>query len=103
MENKYLLHGKLTAQKGHRDELATILLEASKLVSTAKGCKVYAIGKDENDTNSVYITEIWDSKEDHDNSLKVEGVRELIMRAMPILVGQPTKGQELEILGGAGI
>lgn len=51
----------------------------------------------------IYVTEIWDSKEDHDNSLKVEGVRELIMSAMPILDEQPTKGQELEILGGTGI
>ena len=99
----YLLHGKLTAKSGQQEELSKILLEASKLVSTSKGCKVYAIGKDENDTNAVYITEIWDSKEDHDNSLNVEGVRELIMKAMPILDGQPTKGQELEILGGAGI
>jgi hypothetical protein len=30
----------------------------------------------------------------------VEGVRDFIMKAMPILDGQPTKGQELEILGG---
>jgi quinol monooxygenase YgiN len=79
------------------------LLEASKRVSTAKGCKLYVIGKDENDENSVYVTEIWDSKDDHNNSLKVEGVRELIMKAMPILDGQPSKGQEIEILGGAGI
>lgn len=93
----YLLHGKLTAKSGCRDDLATILLQASKLVSTAKGCKLYVIGKDQNDLNAVYVTEIWASKEDHDNSLKVEGVRELIMKAMPILDGQPTKGQELEI------
>ncbi|AZB30760.1 putative quinol monooxygenase [Chryseobacterium balustinum] len=103
MANQYLLHGKLTAKAGQRNELANILLKASELVSTAKGCKLYAISKGENDTNSVYVTEIWDSKEDHDNSLKVEGVRELIMSAMPILDGQPTKGQELEILGGTGI
>ncbi|MEG1590465.1 MAG: antibiotic biosynthesis monooxygenase family protein [Chryseobacterium sp.] len=103
MANQYLLHGKLTAKAGQRNELANILLKASELVSTAKGCKLYAISKDENDTNAVYVTEIWDSKEDHDNSLKVEGVRELIMSAMPILDGQPTKGQELEILGGTGI
>jgi quinol monooxygenase YgiN len=101
--NKYLLQGKLTAKSGHRDELASILLEASKLVSTAKGCNLYVIGKDGNDQNSVYVTEIWDSKDDHDNSLKVEGVKEIIMKAMPILDGQPTKGQELEILGGTGI
>lgn len=103
MKNKYLLHGKLTAKSGHREELADILIQASQLVSTANGCKLYVIGKDENDKDSVYITEIWDSKEDHDNSLKVEGVRELIMKAMPILEGQPAKGQELEILGGIGI
>lgn len=99
----YLLHGKLQAKPNQANELADILLDASKLVSTAKGCKLYVIGKDENEPNSVYVTEIWDSKDDHDNSLKVEGVRELIMKAMPILDGQPTKGQELEILGGTGI
>lgn len=99
----YLLYGKLTARAGHTDELSNILLEASKLVSKAKGGKLYVIGKDQNDSNSVYITEIWDSKEDHDNSLKVDGVRELIMKAMPIIDGQPHKGQELQIIGGAGI
>ena len=101
--NKYLLHGKLKAKQGHRDELATILIDASKLVATAKGCKLYVVGLDSNDLNSVYITEIWDTKEDHDNSLKVEGVRELIMKAMPLIDGQPMKGQEIEVLGGAGL
>lgn len=101
--NNYFLHGKLTAKQGHRDELSEILISASKLVATANGCKLYVIGLDSKDENSVYITEIWNSKEDHDHSLKVEGVRELIMKAMPILDGQPTKGQELEIIGGMGI
>jgi quinol monooxygenase YgiN len=100
---KYFLHGKLIAKQGHRNELADILINASKLVSTAKGCKLYVIGLDNNDDSSVFVTEIWESKEDHDNSLKVEGVKELIMKAIPILDGQPTKGQELEIIGGAGI
>jgi quinol monooxygenase YgiN len=103
MTNKYLLHGKLTATSGHRDKLADLLIQASHLLATAKGCRLYVIGKDESDDNAVYVTEIWDSKEDHDNSLKVDGVRELIMQAMPILAGQPNKGQELKILGGTGI
>ncbi len=96
--NKYLLQGKLTARDGQRQALANILIKASKLMATAKGCRLYAVALDEKDTNSVYITEIWDSKEDHDNSLKTEGVRELIMTAMPILKGMPQKGQELEII-----
>jgi quinol monooxygenase YgiN len=99
----YFLHGKLTAKAGHTDELANILLEASQKVSAVKGCKLYVIGKDANDAQAVYITEIWDSKEDHDNSLKQDDVRALIAQAMPIIDGLPQKGQELEILGGLGI
>ncbi|GGH18767.1 antibiotic biosynthesis monooxygenase [Sphingobacterium alkalisoli] len=99
----YLLHGKLIAKEGQAKALADILLEASQLVSTVAGCKLYVIGKDEDDLNAVYITEIWNNKEDHDNSLKVGGVRELIVKAMPLLDGPPKKGQELQILGGAGI
>lgn len=101
--NKYLLHGSLVAKAGHATELADILMEAAKVLSTAKGCKLYAVSKDVNNLHAVFVTEIWDSKEDHDNSLNAEGVRELIMKAMPILDGPPQKGQELELLGGTGI
>jgi len=103
MGNKYLLHGKLTAKSGQQKELADILIQASRLVSITKGCQLYAVSYDKEDEASVYVTEIWDSKNDHDDSLKAEGVRELIIKAMPLLDAPPTKGQELEILGGAGI
>jgi len=99
----YLLHGKLDAKEGNAEQLSQILIEASKLVSTAKGCKLYVIGSDEKESNSVYVTEMWDSIEDHDNSLNVDGVKDLIMKAMPLLNGQPKKGQELNILGGFGV
>jgi len=101
--NKYGLHVELTAIKGSGDQLASILLNASKLVSTAKGCQLYMVSKDKTNRDSIWITEVWDSKDDHDNSLKVEGVRDLISMAMPLLDGQPKKGQELIVLGGAGI
>ncbi len=99
----YLLHGKLTAKPGQARELAGILLDASKLVATAKGCKLYVVGEDAGEPDAVYITEIWETKEDHDNSLTATGVRELIRKAMPDISAPPQKGQELEILGGAGI
>ncbi len=100
---KYGLHGKLNATPGNGDKLATILLEASKLISSAKGCHLYLIGKDKNEHDAVWVTEVWDSKEDHDQSLKNENIRALITQAMPLLDGQPEKGQELDILGGFGI
>jgi len=101
--NKYGLHGHLQAKEGKGKELAAILIKASELVSTAKGCKLYVIGTDETKTDAVWITEIWDSKEDHDNSLQIPGVRELIGTAMPLIDGKPDLGQELSILGGFGI
>lgn len=100
---KYGLHGKLTAKAGNADKLTEILLQASKLVSNAKGCQLYLVGKDDFEPNIVWITEVWDSKEDHANSLKVEGVKELISQAIPILAAPPSKGQEFVIVGGAGI
>ena len=101
--NKYGLHGKLTAKAGNADQLAAILIEASQLVSTAPGCRLYVVSKDKNDEHAVWVTEIWDSKEEHDNSLNIPGVRELISKAMPILAGPPEGGQVLEIIGGTGI
>ncbi|WP_210465685.1 putative quinol monooxygenase [Rufibacter roseolus] len=101
--NKYGLYGKLTASAGNGEKLAAILLEAAQLVSTAKGCHLYLVSIDKTLEDAVWVTEVWDSQEDQDNSLQVLGVRELISQAMPLLAGKPEKGQVLEILGGAGI
>ena len=101
--SKYGLHGKLTAKPGQSDQLAAVLLEAARLVSTAPGCQLYAVSKSEEDANSVWVTEIWDSKEAHDESLKAPEVRALIGEAMPLLDGPPAGGQVLEVLGGVGV
>lgn len=102
--SKYLLHGKLTAKEGLVDDLESILKEASSLVrKSAKGCKIYIVSRENNNLNDVFITEVWDSKEDHDNSLKIDEVRNLIMKAIPLIDGQPTKGQEFEIVGGLDV
>ena len=101
--NPYSWHGMLTAKAGYGEKLATILLEASRLVSDAKGCRLYVISQDKNDLHSVWVTEIWDSQADHDVSLQVPAVRALIAQAMPIPDGMPQKGQELEVIGGKGV
>ncbi|MGB3587476.1 MAG: antibiotic biosynthesis monooxygenase [Tunicatimonas sp.] len=101
--NKYGLHGKLTATEGNGKKLASILLEASQLVASVQGCHLYLISQDQAHPNDVWITEVWDSQEDHDNSLKDEKVRALITQAMPLLAGKPGSGQVLDVLGGAGI
>ncbi|MBO6795447.1 MAG: antibiotic biosynthesis monooxygenase [Balneolaceae bacterium] len=101
--NKYGLHGALKAKEGKAENLAKILLKAAEMISTAKGCHLYLVSFDSENSDLVWVTEVWDSKEDHDNSLQMDGVRELISTAMPLLDGNPQKGQQLKILGGYGI
>ena len=98
----YLYHGKLTAKAGQGQELADILVEASKLVRTLPGSRMYVVSRSADEPEAIFITEIWDSKEDHDHSLKLPGVQELIKKAFPILDGMPGRGQELEIIGETG-
>ncbi len=47
----------------------------------------------------MHVFEVWDSKQDHDDSLSIDGVRELIGKAMPIIDGKPS-GTEIDIAGG---
>ena len=100
---KYGLHGKLDAAPGKGKALAAILLEAAELVAKSKGCHVYLVSQVTETPDEVWITEAWDSKEDHDASLQNPAVRALIGKAMPLIGSPPQKGQELEILGGLGI
>jgi quinol monooxygenase YgiN len=100
--NKFGLSGKLKAQAGRGDELAAILIQASQLVSTASGCYLYLVSRDAQDLDCIWATEVWATKEDHDNSLDIQGVRELISQAMPLMDGRP-ESTTLEVIGGTGI
>lgn len=101
--NKYGYSGQLRAKPGKTDELIEILLSTTGQSPAMAGCQLYAVGKDANDEHIIHITEIWDSKEAHDNSLKDEAIRASISRAMPLLDGMPEKGMETIIVGGIGV
>lgn len=97
----YAMTGRLTAQPGRREMLASILLRASEMVKEMRGCRAYIIMEDTKDESAVWVFEMWDDKESHDASLRDEWVRALISEAMPILAGAPD-GSELRVLGGHG-
>jgi quinol monooxygenase YgiN len=99
---RYGMTGKFRAKAGQADKLTAILLEASRQVSAVKGIRVYAIGRDPKDENVIHVMEIWDSKEDHDQSLTLPETRALISQAMPLIDGKP-EGVALEMVGGLGV
>lgn len=101
--SKYGLHGCLRAKEGNGESLTNILLQAAEIMNGIPACQLYLVSRDPDAYENIYVTEVWDSKEAHDESLAMEGVPQLISQAMPMLDGKPEGGQPLDVLGGKGI
>ena len=97
--NTYGFIGTFKTVAGKRDEFIAILLQAATAMHTVKGCRQYLVSKDTADENAVIVTELWDTKEDHDNALKTNDSAELISKAIPLMNGKP-ESKVLEVLGG---
>jgi quinol monooxygenase YgiN len=80
----YGLIAKISSTPGHRTALIAILGEATREMS---GCLSYVIREDVNEENSVWVTEIWDSKASHDASLSLASVRDVIAKTKPMIAG----------------
>lgn len=98
----FALVGSFTAVDGGRDELVACLLEAAGLMSAAPGCETYLVSTCPDDDNAVWVNEVWRSEAEHDASLRMAGVAELIGRARPLIAGPPTTVR-LHPAGGVGM
>ena len=96
---RFGLHGSLLAQPGQRDALLEHMLEASRIMHDAPGCDLYQVATSEADDDAVWITEVWRTEADHDASLALPGVAELIGRARP-LIARMGDAQRLLIANG---
>jgi quinol monooxygenase YgiN len=99
---RYGLHGSIRAQPGRREALVEHLLEAARLVSGAPGCELYAVSTSDGTDDEVWVTEIWRTQADHDASLAIPGVRELIGRARP-LIAEMGETRTLSVRGAHGV
>ena len=93
------LYAKFTARPGHRDALVEQLLGAAELVGNAPGCELYLINTSPIEADAVWVTEVWRSRAEHEASLSISGVRELIQRTMPLLAGTPKRIDVLPVGG----
>jgi len=95
----YGLIGKIIAADGKRDELIAILLEGT---SDMPGCIQYVIAKDASDTNAIWVTEVWDTQESHQNSLSLPSVQDVITRGRPLIAGFGERFETAPV-GGHGL
>lgn len=95
----FMLHGRLAAKSGKRDELLAILAEGNQ-DDRMPGCRLYLVAVDETDADGVWITEVWESEDAHTASLQLDRVKEQVARAMPILDTAGFKRQQLDARAG---
>lgn len=84
---KFGLFNRFIAKDGERDTLAEILLEAAKSMEKIGDCKIYLVNVSNDDSNSVFVYEIWSSENAHQASLLLESTQTLIRSANPIIIG----------------
>jgi quinol monooxygenase YgiN len=99
---RYGLMGKFTAQRGRRDDLLELLLQGAGLMGTPDGCLLYLISTSPAEEDAIWVTEVWTSREAHDASLSIPGVREIIGHAMPLIAGMSDR-VEFTPVGGIGL
>ena len=95
----YGLIGKIVAHPGQRDELAKILIEGS---TGMPGCLSYIIATDQDEADSLWVTEIWIDKSSHQASLSLPSVQTAIDRGRPLIAGFGARF-ETTPLGGHGL
>jgi quinol monooxygenase YgiN len=93
--------GSMRTRPGHRDDVVAILLGGVDGLR-AVGCQVYAVSVSETDQDIIFVSEVWQSREAHDASLRLPETRAAIGRAMPMLTGEFTS-QETVVVGGLGV
>ncbi|HEY7374726.1 MAG TPA: antibiotic biosynthesis monooxygenase [Polyangia bacterium] len=101
-DRKLVLHGRLGAKDGKRDALAANLLRAAAAMESLPARRLYVVSTSESDPDGVWVTEIWDSAEDHAASLKRPETQQLIAETMPRIAALPERADKLALLGGKG-
>jgi quinol monooxygenase YgiN len=91
----------MKTKPGRRDEVVAILLSGADGLRQA-GCHLYVVGISPTDDVTIVVSEVWQSKEQHDASLQLPAAKAAIGQAMPMLTGEFTS-QEYTVLGGLGI
>ncbi|HWK41478.1 MAG TPA: putative quinol monooxygenase [Croceibacterium sp.] len=98
MDEIYGLIGQIRAVPGKREELVTLLLQGSKAMP---GNLAYIVAEDLADPDSIWITEVWQTRTDHANSLNLPAVQQAIAQARPLIAGFGARA-ETRPIGFAG-
>ncbi|AKH41321.1 quinol monooxygenase YgiN [Altererythrobacter atlanticus] len=98
MEEMFGLVGQMRAVPGKRQELIALLQAGT---GDMPGNLLYLVAEDLDDPDAIWVTEVWKTRTDHENSLKLPAVQDAIAAARPILAGFGTRA-EMRPVGYSG-
>ena len=78
--------GTLGAVPGERDELVAHLTARNTALQQV-GCLAYEVGVSDDEPDTVFVLELWESAEAHQSSLALPEVQAAITAARPLLSG----------------
>ncbi|MBZ5593354.1 MAG: antibiotic biosynthesis monooxygenase [Acidobacteriia bacterium] len=99
--DRFGMYAKVVAKPGQRDALVEHLLEAARLLTPLPGCGLYIVNVAPDEPDAIWVTEVWRSEADHDDSLKLESVKALIPKVKPLV--ESTSQIRLVPMGGKGM
>lgn len=79
--------GTLGVVAGRRDELVAHLIERNDALRGI-GCLAYEVGVNDDEPDTVFVVELWQSQEAHRASLSLPQVQAAIALARPLLTGE---------------
>jgi quinol monooxygenase YgiN len=90
---------KFVAREGQRDEFIRIMSEGFQ---DMEGCHSYVLAADPADDTAVWATEIWDNEESHHKAMAEQRIKDVIVRAKPLMAGRDLR-VVTEPRGGQGL
>ncbi|CAM4071007.1 antibiotic biosynthesis monooxygenase [Listeria booriae] len=93
---------KFKAHPGNRKALVNILLEAATGLDKYNACIQYVVSVNEEDPDTVIVSEVWTDEGHHAASLDNEEVKAVIERAKP-LIHSIEKSVKMDVVGGKGL
>ncbi len=97
VEEAFGIIGQMMIAPGKRDFVIAALLEGT---SDMPGNIAYLIAEDAEEENAIWITEVWRTKTDHENSLKLPLVQAAIGKAREHITGFGTRVETKPVYRG---
>jgi quinol monooxygenase YgiN len=78
------------------------MLGVAQLLAEVPGCELYVINISADDTDTVWVTEVWSTQADLDASLTRDSVKASVGQVMALLAGPPER-IDVSPVGGKGL